>query len=534
MKRLFRPLIPAVLALLCVALAAHAETRTCRVRYVSADHVYLDAGRLEGLVEGTDVTITREGREIAVLTVEHAADHSSSCRLEAAVGMVMEGDAAEFLPAAGTADAAPTAEPAPTVRKRSRTEQTRAAQATRTGPRLSGSLALQWEHVEDTSGADLDFDQPGLRYDLRVDRLTGGFTLRARGSLRHDLRTRAYGFAPADEWRSRILEVSLTRLEETVDWQLAVGRIGARVTAAVGPFDGVLVNRSVGGGWRIGAFSGLTPGWNDAANWSDDRVTGLVAHLRRGDRRNGRLDVSVAAVARRQAGEIDRDYLALTGTWQNERLSLTQAAQLDWNRGWRREVDDRAVALSNLLVTGRWRPDDRWRLSLTLDDRDLIRTWTTRSLPDSLFAENGRRGLRAGVTWRSERLTVRADGGLRHDDRFDDATASYGLALDRDDWPAAGLRLGAAVRGFDGPTARGTTPSLHLQHRDRSWGSTRLTVGSRTYELLSVSRRSTGRWIAVAHDRDLGRLWSLAVEARLDGGDDTAGRRWFLELRRRL
>ena len=523
-----------MLLLFAVAAAAHAETRTCRVRFVSADHAYLDAGRLEGLAEGLDVTITREGREIAVLTVEHVAEHSGSCRLEAAAGAVSAGDVAEYVPVIDAADAATAVAPAPPVRARTRTQNVQAAQSARTGPRLAGSLALQWEHVDDTSEADLDFDQPGLRYDLRVDRLAHDFTLRARGSLRHDLRTRAYGFAPEDEWRNRVLEVSLSRLDEAADWQLACGRVGARATAAVGPFDGVMVNRSLGGGWRFGAFTGLTPGWDEAAKWTDDRVSGFVARLRRGDRTGGRFDFSLAAVARRQAGEIDRDYLALTGTWQNERLSLTQTAQLDWNRGWRREAGDRTLALSNILVTGRWRPDDRWRLSLTLDDRDVVRTWTSRSRPDSLFAENGRRGLRAGVAWRADGFSVRADGGLRRDDRFDDTTASYGLDVGREDWPAPGLRLGASLRGFDGPTSRGSTPSLHLQHRDRTWGSTRVTVGSRTYELLSVSRRSTGRWIAVTHDRDLGRLWSMALEARLDGGDDTAGSRWFLELRRRL
>ena len=526
----------ATAALLIAAVSQAQETHTCLVRYVSADHAYLDAGRAGGLSEGITVTVSRDGQEVAVLVVEYVAEHSGACRLDPADVSVLPGDVVAFVatiqgPGDDAADE-PAAGPPP--RNRTRAEHVRAARAAAEGPRLAGSLVLQWEHVDDTSDADLDFDQPGLRYDVRVDRLGGGIALRARGSLRRELRTRSYAFGREDEWRNRLREFSLTRLDEDADWQMAVGRVGARVTAAVGPFDGVMVNRNVGGGWRLGAFTGLTPDWDSAATWTDDRLAGLVAHLRRGDRLHGRLDLSLVAVSRRRAGEIDRDYLALSGTWQRDRLSLTHAAQLDLNRGWRRDADDHALILGNVMISGRWRPDDRLRLSLTLDDREPVRSWSNRSLPDSLFEDAGRRGLRAGVAWRAGRASVSANGGLRRNDRYDDPTASYRISASHRDWPASGLAVGASIHGYDGPTSRGVSPSLRLTQGDRAGGTTRLALGSRTYELTAFDRRSTGRWLSVAHDRSLGRAWSASLEARWDGGDDTAGSRFFFELRRRL
>ncbi len=522
-----------LLLTLLAATALAVEDRTCSVRYVSADHAYLDAGRMDGLTEGATVVIERDGRDVAALTVEFVADHSASCRLDPTGETVLPGDIARFT-APGPP---PPVEDEPDVRAprtRSRADSNRAAAAHRDGPRLSGHVTLQWEHVSDASDAGLDFDQPGLRYDLRLDRLRGGFALRARGSLRHDLRSRAYGYAPEDEWRNRVLEVSLTRLDPDAPWQMAFGRVGVRTAASVGAFDGALVNRAVGGGWRLGAFSGLVPGWTDAGTWTDDRVSGLLAHLVRGDRRNGRLDISVAAAARRRAGEIDRDYLALHGTWTRGGLSLTHAAKLDVNRGWRRDAEGRTISLGDVLLSGRWRLDERWRFSLTLDERDLVRTWTSRSLPDSLFRESGRRGVRAGVVWKSSRLAVRADGGLRRDDRTGGDTKSFGLDVEHRGWPRRDLRIGLSARGFDGPTARGASPALRIRHLGRGGASTRLVAGHRTYELATFDRTSSGNWLSLAHDRDLGRRWSAALETRWDGGDDTAGLRWFLQLRRRL
>ena len=53
------------------AAGARAQTEAaCGVRYVSAEHVYLDAGRLAGLRVGTAVRVTRETRD--GLTVIHA------------------------------------------------------------------------------------------------------------------------------------------------------------------------------------------------------------------------------------------------------------------------------------------------------------------------------------------------------------------------------------------------------------------------------------------------------------------------------
>ncbi len=522
----------ALAILLAAASSATAqESHTCSVKYLSADHAYLDAGSVDGLMVGSTITLTRDGDPITILRVEFVSEHSASCLLDPEGPEILTGDVGTFT-AALTESSGP--EPTTPVQVRERATRTRPVRSTADSPRLSGSVALQWEHNDDTSDADLDFDQPGLRYNLRVDHLARGFTLRARGSLRRDLRSRSYGPVSREEWRNRILEVSLSRLTDDDAWQMAFGRVGSRVTASVGPFDGAMVNRSMGGGWRLGVFSGLLPDWENAAQWTDDRVNGIVAHLQRGDRATGRLDMSIAGVSRHRDGAIDRDYLAMSGTWRRDRISLTNTAQIDWNRGWRGEATNSTLNLSNIMLSARYRPDDRWRLSVTFDDREVVRTWSNHTLPDSLFESAGRRGLRAGATWRDDRLSLAVDGGVRSDDRTDRKTASYSFRTSYREWPAPGLRLGFDVRGFDGPTSNGTSPSLRLEHRGRNGASSRIAVGRRSYTLRAFDLENTGRWLSLSHDRDLGLRWSAALETRWDGGDDTEGRRMFLELRRRF
>jgi len=63
------------------------------VRYLSADHVYLDAGLAEGVAVGDTLTVARDGRAIATLVVVHAADHSASCTVVFAAEPVRAGDA---------------------------------------------------------------------------------------------------------------------------------------------------------------------------------------------------------------------------------------------------------------------------------------------------------------------------------------------------------------------------------------------------------------------------------------------------------
>src|SRR5512134_3421705 len=70
-----------------------------RVQYVSSGSVYLDAGQAAGLAEGTRLRVEREGRVVAELEVQFAAQHSAACKIVSGAESVQVGDVCSFTPA---------------------------------------------------------------------------------------------------------------------------------------------------------------------------------------------------------------------------------------------------------------------------------------------------------------------------------------------------------------------------------------------------------------------------------------------------
>src|SRR5512141_2961683 len=89
--------IPAVLISLALAApglraAEPPKARPIAVSYTSANAVYLDAGRSEGLSVGARGRVLRGGADIAEVEVSYVAEHSSSCRVVNQKAEVRPGD----------------------------------------------------------------------------------------------------------------------------------------------------------------------------------------------------------------------------------------------------------------------------------------------------------------------------------------------------------------------------------------------------------------------------------------------------------
>ncbi|RKZ11320.1 hypothetical protein DRQ50_13825, partial [bacterium] len=335
-----------VLALLYAGTAHSAEV-TCAVKYLSAEHVYLDAGNSIGLTVGLTGHVVRDGQAIGEVEVVFVAERSASCTVTSEVQEIVAGDSVVF----DVLDAPPTAVAAPpTTRQRQRpVAGTTSPASTRAKPRLRGSIAMQWDHGEETNDRDLQTDMFRLPFRLQVRELWNGFNFLARGSIRN-IQRKAFGVStPQSEWRNRIQELALVRDQRDLDWHIAIGRIGGRVTNAAGPFDGLSINRRLGKGSRVGLFGGFSPEWGDLGFGTDDHVLGANYHYNHLTASGRRLDLILAGIGRYRSGEISREYMTMTTTWRGTRgLSLLQAAEVDFNRGWRQENNARSVALSSI------------------------------------------------------------------------------------------------------------------------------------------------------------------------------------------
>ena len=129
-------------------------------------------------------------------------------------------------------------------------------------------------------------------------------------------------------------------------WHFAVGRIGARRAAAAGPFDGLSLNRRLAPGMRLGAFGGFAPSgmtWASAPTTSWSASTCQLDPAGTGGTGVGLTVLPASGVtAGRDQPRVRHDDHHLEAA---RGLSLLQAAELDFNRGWRRKPAPRGASL---------------------------------------------------------------------------------------------------------------------------------------------------------------------------------------------
>ena len=508
----------------------------CDVRYVSVEHVYLDAGRLVGLEVGTTVRVVRDGADIAELVVVYAADHSASCRVETSTLEVAPGDRAYFVSALPPSVAVVDTVVATRRQRDLRPPATRAGRAASPGPRVTGSAAVRVDQTTDTGVVGLSSTVWNLPFRLRVRGLGRGWEFRARGNLRRILRD---GFGPSTdprEWRNRIHEIALVRDDRRENWNFAVGRITTRMAAAGGPLDGLAVNRRVGQTMRVGAFGGFAPAWQDYNLSISDHVVGLTFGYDTAGALGRGLHLNLAGVGRYHEKEISREYLALTTTWQGAHgLSLLQAAEVDFNRGWRQAHGESAVELTSFALGGRWRVNRTAALRIGWDNREPVRTWESRAIPDSLFRNAGRRGLNAGVELRSgggHRLWL--NGAVRTPESGAKESNSWNVRTRLPRLPVASMDLDLSVRGFDGPYLAGLAPMAGLAWRGGNGWYARVAGGIYQYRDTTGDDERDSTWLSAGVDWSFARSWSALAELRGDWGDAVRTRSILLELRLRF
>ncbi|HPF69940.1 MAG TPA: hypothetical protein PLQ13_04640 [Candidatus Krumholzibacteria bacterium] len=512
--------IAVIILLLVAGTSPAADEPSCGVRYLSADHVYLDCGRAAGLEAGLTVRVMRDGVQVAELLVEYAADHSASCSIVQKTGDIVVGDRVFYEATATTTDLEAAAADTLASRQRElKAPSPNRARAATPGPRLTGSAALRWEHGVESGGTDVTSDVLTLPFRLRARDLGHGWEFRAKGSLRRIRRDGGNDVRPTEDWRNRIGEVALVRDGRREDWHLAVGRIGVRAAAAAGPFDGAAVSRRITGPVRLGAFGGWAPAWQDMDFSTEDQLAGVSLQVEPTGADG--LGLVLAGIGRYHKGEVSREYVAMTTTWRGgPGLSLLQAAEVDINRGWKRDAGAKSVDLSSLALTGRWQANPRLAFVAGYDDRKPVRTWETRDTPDSLFQDAGRRGLRGGVEVRAgagARLNL--DASVRTPENGEADAKSWGARLWLPSFPVRDLDFDVSVRGFTGPVIGGLAPGLGLAWRGSPGWYLRAAGGLYRYidEVGDDDRNST--WASASIDHDLGRHWSAAVEGRGDWGD---------------
>jgi hypothetical protein len=399
---------------------------------------------------------------------------------------------------------------------------------------LSGSVSVGHYRWNDETESNLDFSQTTARLSLKARRLWGKeIVLAVRGRGRFDKRQRDYGpDVEREEWKSRLWEFSLSYEEPDAPINLWAGRILPRRTGGIGYLDGVLMEGLLSDRIRFGLFVGTCPDWfYDERTLSLMKGGGYVGYTN-GDYRGLFIEENIGVAGEYHGGEANREFLIVQGRLRRGSVwGLNHSSEIDINRGWRKDRAGKAIGLTSLYVNGWICPTQRLRLSLSYDNRSNYWTFEKRSVVDSLFDDNLRRGvrLRTDLTLPSQ-LFASVSTGYRDRAGNPDPSWSYSAQLRKGDVFGRGLSLSVQYAAFDNLSNNGYNYALRVGKVFAGTYDMSAAYGSYAYQTDGTGSSRDNDWIELSGQADVGRHYWLGFRYQTDSGDDIEGSRISSEL----
>jgi hypothetical protein len=386
------------------------------INYISAESVYLNAGKHAGLAVGTRVEVIRLGKIIAVLEVVHVSSNSASCRVVEQTSSPRVGDAVTFEPSENLPALIPE-QPLPGGFL---------AATTATGSEtnvLSGFVSIGTVWQKDLTDSGLSSLQPALAARLRVKNIGGsGTEFRFRDRIRYYYREQSPGDNIArDEWTHRLTEIAIVNGDNRADLQWGFGRMIVPDMRGVGLVDGAYVSYRLGRWFRAGLAGGLSPQPRDLSPDTDRPQAGGFFAFDYEPEKQWSFSSSAALAGNYVSGSISREFIY----WQNvflmhRKFSVFQSVEADLNRDWRRDAAGEGVTFTNFYLLANAEITRYASVDFTYDSRKNVRTWDTQATPDSLFDTSVYDGFGGGLSLHLPRgfnLAGRAGVRYREDEQ---------------------------------------------------------------------------------------------------------------------
>lgn len=511
-----------------------------RIKYVSADHVYLDGGRLSGLAVGDTLAVRSDSLRLARLAVVFIADYSASCKILEQTTSLNPGDVVIRISparpketAAAAEDTLQTQKPPQAPQKR---QPVRKPVKKRDVTRLSGSVSAQGYFLIDDSDAGLDFLQPTLRVRLRVRNLWDkGYELRLRTRSRYNQRSRSYSNdVPESEWRNRLYEASFVMNQGERRFNFALGRIIPTALSGVGYLDGMQLQLNMTRKFSAGVLGGTRPDLRTSGFSSNIRKFGGYLKLEGGSPAALWSQATLGLSGEYNGNTVSREFLAWNSRISSDRWAIFHSAEVDVNRDWRKEKAGSSTSWSGGYLSGRYTIRRSLTLGIIADTRKNYWTYEIRSLADSLFDDALRRGLRFYVNLRGLSNThLNINIGQRKRDGDSRGTSSLSLSLRKQGLLFRTLGMDLNASGFSGPNISGDNYYGGLSLNFRGGQSLRFGSGQYNYRLKDIDLLQENNWLRLEIFWPASRFY-LNGSAEMSRGDNLAGSRSLLEIGYRL
>ena len=365
--------------------ASNAGVAWTRVTYLSGQSVYIETGTKDGLREGDRLTVVRAGEPIAEITVEFVSSTRASCRIGSSSVQVVIGDSVRFVPARVEARVAES---------ESRTSAKGTARAA-SASSLRGRFGLRYLVLDPGVGGALT--QPA--FDVRLDGQHLGDSplglavdIRAQRSMSSSASLSAAGANV-----TRVYQAALVWNPLGAATRLTVGRQFATALSSVGLFDGASLDFDRAR-WSAGAFGGFEPDFATLGLSNATREYGAYAQLHNVPGMAPLWSLALGGVGSYANGQIDREFGVVRATYNDRRLSIYAAQEVDINRGWKGVTEHASTTPTSSFVTVLLSLSDAFNVSGGFDNRRNVRLYRDYLNPEIAFDDSFRQGEWAGAS----------------------------------------------------------------------------------------------------------------------------------------
>jgi hypothetical protein len=502
-----------------------------RINYLSKENVYIDKGENAGLRVGDTLIVEKNGQQDAFLIIIHTSQHSASCKILEHRFELQVGDQAKLVyreeKMTGTSILAVEPEKTPDIPTRTRS-------GSKPWARIGGGLSVQWYHLEDLSGHQLDFDQPALRFNLKAKEIWGknyNFIIRTR--LRKDKRSRSFSTGIAREtFRNRIYTFYFSYDDPTSAFNYAIGRIQSNQLSGVGYLDGLFLRYNLSPRLHIGVYGGLKSSWEFAGAEGSRQKYGLMVGYRSDRSAASRIETSLAVNTEYKGKTVSRENLYFQSSFSfNNKLFVYNSVEVDINRSWRKERTSEAVSLSSFYLSARYRFSDVVLAGLSFDDRKNYYTYDTMEIPEDYYDMAARYSLGAELNLYFPRnYTTSFRAGIRKRQNDTQTTYTGRASFRKSNLFIKRLSVGINLNLYSNYYTEGWIPTVFITKSFSSGHYLSITGGQNSYRFLSLEQDRRNFWMRLNSQFS---LWSglyLSGYYNYNWGDDRQGYNFLIEI----
>jgi hypothetical protein len=322
-----------------------------------------------------------------------------------------------------------------------------------------------------------------------------------------------------DDDRSRVYRAAVGWDRPGPGFRISAGRQISPELANVSMFDGVAASWD-GKRWGAGGFAGTQPDPTDWGFSSEISEAGGWYGIRSTPGATRRWGLNVGAVASRQDGELNREFVFLQGRYTGGRLHGYFVQEVDINRDWKSdEAGESTLEPTSTFLSLRFKASEAIDLNAGFDNRRNVRLYRDRVTPVTEFDDSFRRGAWAGLSARAGRhLRFAVSGRQSSGGTAGDATSYTGnVAFVR--WTRLGIAFRARATRWENDRLEGWLylGSVSIDPLPGLGVSLEAGVRDET-SLLNAALDDQVTWFGLDLDADLpGNLWATLSFERSEG-----------------